>query len=265
MRQWRLIYDSPTPGARNMAVDAALLGAEVPTLRLYGWSPACLSLGYGQRARVVDAARLAEAGWDIVRRPTGGRAILHVDELTYSLALPADHPVAEGGILASYQRISQALQAGLRHLGVLSQADAQTQPNDILNPVCFETPSHYEITFGGKKLIGSAQVRRKSGVLQHGSLPLGGALTRICDVLAYPDEAERQAAKQAVQAHATTVSAVLGGQPVAWETAAQALISGFEEGFGIALQPDVLTSQELLEADRLTEQVYGNPDWTFRR
>lgn len=265
MRQWRLIYDSPTPGARNMAVDVALLGAEVPTLRLYGWSRPCLSLGYGQRARVADGELLAAQGWDIVRRPTGGRAILHADELTYSLSLPPDHPVAEGGILASYQRISAALQAGLGHLGVRSQADPQRHAHDGLNPVCFETPSHYEITFAGKKLIGSAQVRRKNGVLQHGSLPLCGSITRICEVLTYSDEAERLTAKQAVLAHATTLATVLDGQEIPWEVAAQAMICGFEETFGVTLWRDSLSSQEMLEADRLTEQVYGNPDWTFRR
>src|SRR6185295_7261954 len=95
MRQWRLIYDLPTTGAANMAADEAVLqavsaGESMPTLRLYGWSPPCLSLGYGQKTRDVDFERIAANGWDVVRRPTGGRAILHVDELTYSVSLPAD-------------------------------------------------------------------------------------------------------------------------------------------------------------------------------
>jgi lipoate-protein ligase A len=102
MRQWRLIYDfqgagASVVGAHNMAVDDAILTSvsgrdSLPTLRLYGWALPCLSLGYGQRAREADVARLAERGWEIVRRPTGGRAILHTDELTYSLALPIDDP-----------------------------------------------------------------------------------------------------------------------------------------------------------------------------
>ncbi len=117
MRQWRLIYDSPTAGARNMAVDQALLESGHPTLRLYTWQPDCLSLGYGQRAAEVDLNRLRAAGWDLVRRPSGGRAILHADELTYSLSLPADHPCAQGTVIESYRRFSTALLAGLRTPG----------------------------------------------------------------------------------------------------------------------------------------------------
>ncbi|HVU12241.1 MAG TPA: hypothetical protein VHD90_13240, partial [Phototrophicaceae bacterium] len=156
MRQWRLIYDQPTLGARNMAVDEAILasvgaGDQPPTLRLYRWEPPCLSLGYGQRSREADLDRLAARGWEIVRRPTGGRAILHADELTYSLALPSDHPLAALGIVESYRRISEALISALTGLGAQPHAErADSQTAHTTNPVCFETPSHYEITVAGR-------------------------------------------------------------------------------------------------------------------
>ena len=268
-RQWRLIYDQPTLGARNMALDEALLasvaaGDAPPTLRLYGWSPACLSLGYGQHAREADAARLAERGWLLVRRPTGGRAILHADELTYSLALPLDHPLADGGIVESYRQISAALLAALAALGAQPHADRAEKQDAPLSPVCFETPSHYEITVKGRKLVGSAQARKGGGLLQHGTLPLAGDIARICDALAYPDEADRSAAQAEGRARALTLAEALGRE-VDWQTAADAVAQGFTDALGVTLTQGELTPAERETADRLTAEVYDNDAWTLRR
>jgi lipoate-protein ligase A len=269
MRQWRLIDDSPTTGARNMALDEAILrrvGASQmsPTLRLYAWSPPCLSLGYGQRAADVDFARAEAFGWDVVRRPTGGRAILHTDELTYSLALPAGHELAAGNIVDSYRRISAALVAGLQKLGADPQAERHEGQLDTIGAVCFETPSHYEITVNGRKLVGSAQVRRYGGVLQHGSIPLYGDLGRICDVLAYQDETEREAAKVQLYARALTLADALD-RYITWDEAAGAVITGFAETFGVHFVAGELTQAEWVEADRLEHEVYGTEAWTRRR
>lgn len=273
MRQWRVIYDDPTvgvsSGAYNMAVDAAILaavaaGESAPTLRFYGWSPPCLSLGYGQRAREADQERLAARGWGIVRRPTGGRAILHTDELTYSVALPKSHPLAQMGVVESYRQISAALLAGLEALGARPRADRAETAEDSLSPVCFETPSHYEITVEGRKLIGSAQVRRREGLLQHGTLPLCGDITRICDALIYPGESARAAAKAQVRARATTLEAVLG-VVVDWRTAVDAVADGFRQALAISLTSGELSTDEGTEAAHLAAEIYGNPDWTLRR
>ncbi len=252
-----------------MARDEAILksvssGESPPTLRFYDWKPACLSLGYGQRARDADLDRLRERGWEIVRRATGGRAILHVDEVTYSLTLPIDHPLAAGGVIDSYRRISAGLAAGLHSLGLQIEA-AQIDGDVPVTPVCFETPSHYEITFEGHKLIGSAQVRRKNGLLQHGSLPLHGDLTRICDALAYPDEDTRAAAKRQLTAHALTLAEALGGRVLDWQTVADALGKGFERVFDVSLARGDLTPGELADTDRFENEMYGCAEWTFRR
>ena len=167
-----------------MAVDEAILehihrGESLPTLRLYAWQPPCLSLGYAQPVADVDLPRLRERGWDLVRRPTGGRAILHTDELTYSVAAPADDPRTAGTVLESYNRIARALLRALQELGLPVEIEAQAPVPAMqgqANPVCFEVPSSYEITAGGRKLVGSAQARKREGVLQHGSLPLTGDL-----------------------------------------------------------------------------------------
>jgi lipoate-protein ligase A len=132
----------------------------------------------------VDETACAHLGYTWVRRPTGGRAILHTDELTYSVVVPADEPRVAGGVVDAYRRLSVGLLSGLHALGVDAyQADAVLAPDSPQGAVCFDTPSKYEITAGGKKLIGSAQVRRQGMVLQHGTLPLTGDLGRIFNCL----------------------------------------------------------------------------------
>src|SRR5207253_7837683 len=143
------------------------------------------------------------------------RAILHADELTYSVALPAGHPLVEGSIIESYRRISAALMAAVNRIGLESRADKREKGPAQVGPVCFEVPSDYEITANGKKLIGSAQVRKSNAALQHGSLPLYGDLTRICDALAFADESTRQKARVRVLQRAVTLSDALG-QTVTW-------------------------------------------------
>jgi len=252
-----------------MAVDEAILQSvtdrrALPTLRLYAWNPPCLSLGYGQKSSDVDFERLAECRWDVVRRPTGGRAILHTDELTYSLSLPADHDLAAGTVIDSYRRISAALVSGLSRLGLMPQADRRAERSRQAAAVCFETPSHYEITIEGRKLVGSAQLRRHDAILQHGSIPLSGDLGRICDGLAYPDDASREAARRQVRAPAITLSEALR-TPISWQTAAQAIIQGFTETFDVTFTSEPLTPDEQTRAAQLASEIYTHPDWTHRR
>jgi lipoate-protein ligase A len=186
-----------------------------------------------------------------------------VDELTYSISLPQDHQLAQGDIMASYQRLSLPLQRGLEKIGLHSQ-QAPRKKGGTNSPVCFETPSAYEITADGRKLIGSAQVRRQGAVLQHGTLPLHGDITRICDVLVYEDELERDAARDIVRQRATTVEAVIG-QRVPWQVAAEAMAEAFAEVFDLDLQVDDLTPGEALRLEQLRGEVYGNGTWTLKR
>ena len=144
---WRYLKTPPARGAWNMAVDEAVLetsssGQCPPTLRLYAWNPACLSLGFAQSFKDVDVARLKSHGWDVVRRTTGGRAILHVDELTYSVATPVNEPRMAGSVLESYQRLAGALIAALRALGLPVEMETEAPPvNAPKGPGCFEVPS----------------------------------------------------------------------------------------------------------------------------
>jgi lipoate-protein ligase A len=131
------------------------------------------------------------------------------------------------------------------------------------NPVCFEAPSAHEITVDGKKLIGSAQARRRYGVLQHGSLPLTGVLTRITQVLRYPDETARAAAAARLESRATTVDAELR-RPVTWGEACAAVVRGFELELAIRFDSSLLSPAETARATQLVRDKYACPDWTER-
>ena len=272
MRQLRLLREPVFgDGASNMAVDCAILdavsrSAQPPTLRLYGWDPFCLSLGYGQRIRDVDLPQLSAKGWHLVRRPTGGKAILHGDELTYSLCLPLDHPLAAGGVVGSYRQIGGAILHALRHLGlpVRSEQQAASHHNLETGPVCFEVSSHYEITLDGRKLVGSAQMRRKAAILQHGTIPLFGDVARICDVLRFDSPQEREQQKLRVRQRALALAQVMEAAPT-WELVANALEYGFGQEHGLELCQAELTGQELRQRDALLEERFANPAWTRKR
>ena len=260
---WRLIHSTPTGGATNMAVDEAILravaaGQTRPTLRFYAWEPACLSLGRGQSLADVDLQAVRVAGLDLVRRPTGGRAILHADELTYSVIAPEAEPRVAGPVVESYRRLSAGLVCGLERLGVTSiVADRRVENRCSKGPVCFEAPSDYEITFRGRKLIGSAQMRARSVILQHGALPLRGDVARICPLLVVcPDPAR-------VHSRAVTIEEILN-RPVTWEEAAGAVAEGFAEVLNLRLESGSLTEKERAWADELWAEKYATDEWTGR-
>ena len=267
---WRLLISPPARGAWNMAVDEAILesvgrGDSLPTLRLYAWEPACLSLGYAQPLVDVDIPRLQARGWELVRRPTGGRAVLHTDEITYSIIASLNEPRVAGSVLESYSRLAAALVETLRLLSLQVDVEEHARTGGKSpNPVCFEVPSTSEITAGGKKLVGSAQARRKEGFLQHGSLPLTGDITRILQVLAFPDEETRARAAKHLLERATNVESALG-RVVPWSEAAQAFSAAFQSVLDLNLQPGILTPEEEACAWELSTARYSHPAGTQKQ
>ena len=269
---WRLVQDGSADGALNMARDEAILlavaeGRALPTLRFYTWQPPCLSVGYAQQVgRSLDLEACQAMGYDVVRRPTGGRAVLHIDELTYSVTLSQSDGRVSGGVVPSYRRLSEGLVAGLRQLGVEA---TQVQPvlhslGEGHTPVCFDAPSHFEITVEKKKLVGSAQVRRRGVVLQHGALPLQGDPARIVSLLRLSSEERRTR----LMARLTTMSTTLAqaaGRMVSFDEAVQALTAGFAEALNVELLKAELTDWERRTADRLREEKYRAQEYTFQR
>jgi lipoate-protein ligase A len=256
----------PRPGAENMAIDQAIgelyTVQQQPTLRFYRWAPACLSLGFRQRlARDVDQAACAALGIDIVRRPTGGRAILHDQEVTYSLVTASDDAlVRSSSIVQSYRMISEALCVGLGRLGITLELAPRPAPHSATSAACFDLPSDYEITFNGRKLVGSAQSRQQNTLLQHGTILLHADTAAWTKVLRLPPMLDGPALAQRLIA----LDEALGYLPP-FEAVVAALVHGFEQTWQIALEPGTLTAAESARAAELVREKYAAPAWTARR
>lgn len=251
-----------------MAVDEAIMlgvaeGQSPPTLRFYGWQPPCVSIGYAQSMREeIDLEACRGRGYTWVRRPTGGRAVLHIDELTYSIAALQTEPRLQGDIITSYRRLSLGLVAGLHLLGCDAiQADERRQVQGD-SAACFDVPSHYEVTAMGRKLVGSAQVRRRGVVLQHGALPLIGDVARLADVLALPGT--EQSALRAKLFQRAIALEEAAGRSVSFDEAATALSAGFAQALNVRLEPGVLSQGEYERAAQLCAKYRGD-EWTFQR
>ncbi len=242
---WHYLNTGFHPGAFNMEVDESLVrslaeGEGCPTVRVYGWNPPAISLGWNQRMEEIDLERTRADGIDVVRRPTGGRAILHSEELTYSVTMPS----AGKNILVVYHEISRALVQGLRKLGAnvsleKSQPHFPTLYQSPSSAACFSSSARYEIQLDSKKLVGSAQRRYvgKNGddvVLQHGSLLLGHDHQRLVNYLKMKSLADRQRLGKEMEEKTTDLSAVLKRR-ISFEEAAKAIRAGFEEAWDITL------------------------------
>jgi lipoate-protein ligase A len=268
--RWRLLISEPAGGAMNMAIDEAIAEATVqghapPTLRFYDWQPPCLSLGRNQPLADVDVRRCTARGFDVVRRATGGRAILHVDETTYSVAGPASEPTLRGGVLDVYHRLSEGLLQGLRNLGIEALSTSPETPGGSApSAACFDVPAAHELTAGGRKLMGSAQCRRAGYVLQHGSLPLRGDVARIVDGLRFNHERDREALRATLRRRACTAAESLG-KDVSFAVAASALAQGFAAALDLILVPSELTAWEQARAEQLRTEKYASREWTEHR
>lgn len=267
MTTWRYLPYAVYSGAENMAVDEALLLSMAqtpdpqPVLRFYGWSPAVLSLGYAQNyhKEVDEKACLAE-GIEIIRRPTGGRAVLHQYELTYSVIAPEQDPHVSGTVIESYLRISQALLKGLKALGVPAEMAACGGLQEASSSACFDAPSWYELVVCGRKLVGSAQVRKEGMLLQHGSILLHFEADLLFRLLKFPSEEIRQRLLTGFKAKACALDEVWT-HPIEREELEQEICLGFCDIMGIDLISSQLTEQEKVLADELVLK-YHSEGWT---
>jgi lipoate-protein ligase A len=240
---WQFLNTGFRPGRENMAIDeelalALVQGGTTATVRVYGWSPPAISLGWNQSIDEIDLGRARDAGIDVIRRPTGGRAILHSEELTYSVTMLSER----SSVLEVYNRISVALVKGLELLGASARLE-KSQPHfptlyrDVSSAACFASSARHEIKIGSQKLVGSAQRRYSCPdggevVLQHGSVLLGKDHRRLVDFLRLPHERLSRLVRSELEQHTTDLSSALG-RTVHFQEVAASLRLGFERAWKI--------------------------------
>lgn len=269
--QWLFVDTGELAPALNMALDEVLLikeseGALPPVLRFYGWQPAGLSLGYFQKTKgKIDVKRARDRGFGIVRRPTGGLAVLHDDELTYSVIIRESHEKMPHSITQAYRVLSQGLVKGYQNLGIEAGLAIPKGPlGKSGTAVCFEEPSWYELVINGKKAAGSAQTRQRGVILQHGSIPLTMDDETLFDLFIYPNEKIKERARKAFGDKAVAINDVLD-TPVSLEEVKKAFKKGFEQGLDIELIDTTLEESIWDEAKRLAREKYEQDTYTFSR
>ena len=260
--QWRLIYSPPLSGSWNMALDEAMLlahsaGLTIPTLRLYRWSPPAVSIGLLQRIETVNESACSQFGFDIVRRPSGGGAVLHQHEVTYAVVVDGRICPEGSSVMATYRWLAKGLIAGLRKLGVEaslpnSNDQSRLSPHFIAS-FCFARTSAADLTVGGLKLGGSAQARRRYFLLQHGSIPLQLDIEAIERVFGLSGRKDFTCLEEVLKRRVSPCEFV------------EALVAGFSEALGVSFIVSGLTPTELRLAEILFRHKYNTEEWTRGR
>jgi lipoyl(octanoyl) transferase len=280
---WRFVHTGRRSGAMNMAIDEAMIIAQhegriPPTVRFYNWLPGTLSVGYFQKAgKEVDFTAIQRHGIGFVRRPTGGRAVLHDREVTYSLVVPESYSGLPAHVEEGYRMLSEGLLYGFRRLGLeaemtggYSLAGQETPQAARLSrsAACFDSPSRYELTVEGRKIAGSAQMRSRGVVLQHGSIPVDNQTDFLFELLSFPESRSKERWKRVVEEKAVAINDALGKkhmEQVTVEQAEEAFRLGFSEAFGVPLVLEPLTPYEEELAAELVRTKYGTEEWNRSR
>ncbi|QOT01288.1 lipoate--protein ligase family protein [Brevibacterium sp. JNUCC-42] len=276
MEKWRYLVTPPMSPEMNMAIDEAILslhsqGKVPPTVRFYTWNPATLSIGYFQKMeKEINIEEVKRRGLGLVRRPTGGRAVLHDAELTYSVIVSEDHPQMPKSVTEAYKVISMGLLHGFQKLGLqaemvsLASEEEKAKYNSPGSSACFDSPSWYELVVEGKKVAGSAQTRQKGVILQHGSILLDMDVDLLFSLLTFPSERVKERMMNSFKQKAVTINEV-SSKTISLEEAIEAFYHGFAEGLGIELVAMDLADEEQQLANELAENRYSTDEWNFRR
>ncbi|CAM3765687.1 biotin/lipoate A/B protein ligase family protein [Marinicrinis lubricantis] len=280
MKEWRFIDSGNSSPEMNMAIDEAILtahseGKVPPTLRFYGWNPASLSIGYFQKAEEeVNFSELNEKGIGFVRRATGGRAVLHDQELTYSIIINEETPGLPKTVNEAYKVLSMGLLEGFKELQLdakmvnLASEEEKAKYATAGSAACFDSPSWYELVVEGRKIAGSAQTRQKGVVLQHGSILLELDVELLFSLLRFPSERVRDRLKASFRDKAVAINDIkrqVGQAPAQLDELREAFRIGYEKGMDVQLVESGLTDYEQQLAEQLVQEKYGNKEWNFRR
>lgn len=260
---YRFLDTGTNSAALNMAIDEAiqtfhLRGETPPTLRAFTWERPAISLGRFQDVeREILTEECAARGIDLVRRPTGGRAVLHVDEFTYSMTISTAYGVP-GGVVAAYSWLAQGIIAALEGFGIHSEVSTN-RVSKQQTAACFAFSTQADLTSNGRKLVGSAQVWREDSVLQQGTIPLEGRGPLLFSLLKYPTEEARQAALAAYQEATASVRSFAPAATL--QDVGAAFVRGFSAALGVPFEPMPLTEQEQALAAELAATKYARLDW----
>jgi lipoate-protein ligase A len=260
---YRFLDTGASSAALNMAIDEAILtfhlrGETPPTLRAFTWERPAISLGRFQDVeREILVEQCAARGVDLVRRPTGGRAVLHVDEFTYSVTVSTVYGVPSG-VVAAYIWLAQGIMAALEEFGIHSEVSTN-RVSKQQTAACFAFSTQADLTSNGRKLVGSAQVWKENSVLQQGTIPLEGRGPLLFSLLHYPTEAARQAALASYQDATASVRAF--APQASLEAVRDAFARGFSTALGVPFEPMPLTEGERELAEELAATKYASLDW----
>lgn len=273
---WYFIDSGARSPAYNMALDEALLywhseGKIPPTIRFYTWNPPTLSIGYFQKVeKEINLDKVREYGLGFVRRPTGGRSVLHDKELTYSVIVSEAHPDMPKSVTEAYRVISQGILEGFKLAGLdayFAIPRTEEERNELKRPrssVCFDAPSWYELVVEGRKVAGSAQTRQKGVILQHGSIILDIDEKMLFDLFRFPNERVRERMQRNFKNKAVAINE-LRKEPLSLTEAKDIFRRGFEKGLNISLTPYTLSEREEEEVLRIARERYESDAWNFRR
>lgn len=259
----------PADGAWNMALDSWLMDSAAKgeldfALRVYAWSRACISFGRLQDpAREIDLEGARRTGVDLVRRPTGGRAVWHEHEVTYCIAAAAGHPLVSGGVEASVGRIGSALVGALVSLGVAAEMGRGSPGFRSRGPggnPCFSSHGRSEVLVEGRKLVGSAQARRSGAFLEHGSIVLVNDQPRLADLVP-PDSPLARSSNELRKVLETGVCGLSELSPgLDAPSIARALVSSFSSAAGCVLEPFELGPREAGEVSSMARSLREEAD-----
>ncbi|KOP83421.1 biotin/lipoate A/B protein ligase family protein [Cytobacillus solani] len=273
---WRFIDSGAGSPSFNMALDEALLdwnseGKIPPVIRFYGWDPATLSIGYFQKVdKEIDMEQVKAHGLGFVRRPTGGRGVLHEHELTYSVIVSEEHPDMPKTVTEAYRVISEGILKGFHHLGMdayFAVPRTAEERDSLKNPrsaVCFDAPSWYELVVEGRKVAGSAQTRQKGVILQHGSILLDIEEDKLFSLFKYPSDRVKERMQKAFKNKAVAINEI-SKERITLEQAKEAFKKGFAEGLNIELEPYELSAEELAYVNKIAKERYEQEEWNFKR
>lgn len=274
--KWYFIDSGPCAPSYNMALDEALLdwhseGLIPPVIRFYEWNPATLSIGYFQSVeKEIDMEAVRRLGLGFVRRPTGGRGVLHEHELTYSVIVSEDYPDMPATVTEAYRVISEGLLKGFQSLGLEAYFSIPNTPDKLQalkNPktaVCFDTPSWYELVVEGKKVAGSAQTRQKGVILQHGAILLDLDDEKLVQTFKFSTDEEREKVKKSINQKAVAINKLLQ-KPIPIDICKVAFRDGFSEALNVELVPFSLNEKQIEYVKTLEKRRYANDEWNFKK